>query len=316
MLGLGLMAAEHMNRLEQIEGAKMIAFCDVDRQRGERVAQERGGKAYTDFDAMLKSARIDALYVCLPPFAHEGQEIRAAERGIHLYVEKPIALSLSAAREVANAIRKAGVISSVGYQIRYCPHVSAARQLLRDRRIDLVHGRYVCNMKGWKGWWPAMSLSGGQVVEQATHTVDMMRYLAGEVRRVFALYALREVTDTPGWDIPDFSVAAMKFASGALGTLHASAAFPVTGDAGVRIVCEDIELDCTFTSLRAYMNNETREVRSPEDPILLANKAFIQSVAKGKPQGIRSSYADATKSLAVTLAANESAARGQPVELS
>lgn len=313
IVGLGEMGTEHMNRLQQIEGAKMVAFCDVNPTLAAQVARHRGGKAYTDFDAMLRKERLDALWVCLPPFAHRGQEIQAAQRGIHLYVEKPVALDLATARKTAAAIRKAGVITSVGYQIRHCRHVAEARRALRGRRVDFVTGRYLGNLKGTTGWWPVMSKSGGQVVEQATHVVDLMRYLAGEVRQVFASYALRVFTRTTGWDIPDYSVVALDFASGAVGSLHASAAYPTGWDTGVRVAAEDLELECTFSSLRVTRGDETREIRSQEDATLLADQAFVRSVQKGRPIGIRSSYADGVKTLAVTLAANESAARGERV---
>jgi predicted dehydrogenase len=314
IVGLGEMGTEHMNRLQQIEGAKMVAFCDVNATLAAQVAQQRGGKAYTDFDTMLKKARLDALWVCLPPFVHQGQEIQAAELGIHLYVEKPVALDLETAQKTAAAIRKAGIINSVGYQIRHCKHVAQARRVLRGRRVDFVTGRYLGNLKGTTGWWPIMSKSGGQIVEQATHVVDLMRYLAGEVRDVFASYALREFTNTPGWDIPDYSVLAIDFASGALGSLHASAAHPgANWETGVKVTAEDLELECTFDSLRVTRGNETREIRSQDDAILLADQAFVRSVEKGRPSGIRSSYADAVKTLAVTLAANESAERGERV---
>ena len=198
-LGCGGIAKAHMDRLKRIEAAKMVAFCDIDPEKAGWAANQYGGKAYSDFEEMLKRQRLDALWVCVPPFAHEGQEVLAAEKGLHLFVEKPLALDLETAREVANAIRKSGVISSVGYVIRYCKHVAEARRLLRGRRVDLLAGHYLCSMKGASGWWPVMSKSGGQVVEQSTHTVDLMRCLGGDVRKVFAIYALREVRNRPGW---------------------------------------------------------------------------------------------------------------------
>lgn len=312
-LGCGGIARAHMNCLRKVEEAQLVAFCDADEPRAASAAGEHGGKAYRDFDAMLKQEAFEALWVCLPPFAHEGQEVAAAAKGIHLFVEKPVTLARELANQVAAAIAKAGVLSCVGYQIRYCTHVTEARRVLAGHRVDMVAGRYLCSMKGMKGWWPSMALSGGQVVEQSTHTVDLMRYLAGDIERVYARYARREVTDTPGWDVPDYGVLAVEFANGAVGTLHSSAAYPVGGDSGVLVVCDELALDCSFSTLKVMQRTETRELRSSEDPMLTQDRTFIQAVRTGQGGEIRSSYADAAKTLAVTLAANESAAKGQAV---
>ena len=309
------MARSHMRALQRAEAVRLVAFCDRDGEAAGSAAKDYGGKAYTSFDTMLAKERFDALWVCLPPFAHGGEEIRAAERGIHLYVEKPVGLNLSAAKEVASAIRKAGVISSVGYQIRYCPHVSKARRLLRGRRINMVMGRYLCDMRGRAAsWWHTMAKSGGQMVEQATHAVDLMRYLAGDIRRVYATCSLREAAALEGWNVPDHCAATVDFVRGAIGSVHSSASFSIGWDSGVRIIGADFEMDCTFDSLTVVDGAGTTPYKSDDDPLPLAHKAFLQSITKGRPLGIRSRYADGVKTLAVTLAANESAAEGRPVD--
>ena len=309
------MARAHMEALRRAEAARLVAFCDLDEAAAGRAAKEYGGKAYTKFDTMLSRERFDALWVCLPPFAHGGEEIQAAESGIHLYVEKPVGLDLSQAKEVASAIRRAGVMSSVGYQIRYCPHVSRARRLLRGRRINMVIGRYLCDMRGRAvSWWRTMSKSGGQMVEQATHAVDLMRYLGGDIRRVFATDALREADQIKGWDVPDHCAATVDFVQGAVGSIHCSASFSLGWVSGVQVIGSDFEMDCTFDSLTVVDEDGRRWHKSEDDPLPLAQRAFLQSIVKGKSRGIRSRYADGVKTLAVTLAANESAASGRAVE--
>jgi len=304
-----------MRALEKGKDARMVAFCDVKEEAAGKAAGEYGGKAYSSFDSMLAKERIDALWVCIPPSAHDGEEIKAADRGIHLYVEKPVSLNLSRAKEVARAIRKAGVISAVGYQIRYCPHIDQAKKLLRGRRANMVMARYFCDMRGrGAGWWPKMSISGGQLVEQATHAIDLMRYLGGDIRRVFAMCALREAAAVKGWDVPDHSAALVDFAGGAIGSVQSSASFSVGWESGVRIIGTDFSMDCTFESLTLTDGDGRQEFKSDEDAIALAHKAFLRSVAAGKHQGIRSRYDDGVKTLAVTLAMNESAATGRAVE--
>ena len=99
-VGIGWIAGTHMDALSQLEDAQPVAFCDLDSGRAERAAARFGGRAYTDWRAMLDAESLDALYICLPPHAHDGVEIAAAERGIHLFVEKPVARDLDYARRV------------------------------------------------------------------------------------------------------------------------------------------------------------------------------------------------------------------------
>src|SRR5439155_16568344 len=117
----------------------------------------------------------DALYVCVPPFAHEDAELIAARKGIHLFVEKPVALDVDWGASVAAVIRETGILSSVGYSLRYLPATETARRYLAGKEIAMVASHR------WGGlpetpWWRVMEQSGGQLVEMTTHQVDLMRY--------------------------------------------------------------------------------------------------------------------------------------------
>ena len=81
---------------------------------------------------------MDALYVCIPPFAHDDAELIAAGKGIHLFVEKPVALTMEKGLEVLAAVRSAGIITGVGYTLRYFPVTQMARQYLQDKPIAMV----------------------------------------------------------------------------------------------------------------------------------------------------------------------------------
>src|SRR5262249_51057300 len=137
-VGTGGIAGHHLKQLQDVPGAAIAAVCDVVAERANARAQEFGGTAYTDYRRMLEQESLDALYVCVPPFAHEDGEIRAAQKGIHLFVEKPVALDLGYGREVAAAIRAAGILSSVGYSLRYLPASEITRRYLAGRDVAMV----------------------------------------------------------------------------------------------------------------------------------------------------------------------------------
>lgn len=312
-LGCGGIAGAHMQYLSRILDAEMTAFCDTDESRAQAAAQARGGRAYTDFARMLDAEKLGALFVCLPPHAHTDQEVMAAERGIHLFVEKPVARTLGKAKEIEAAIARSEVISSVGYVMRYYDTTQRARELLDGRTIGMVLAFRMGGLPGTP-WWRVMAESGGQLVEQATHEVDLMRYLAGDIRRVYAAHALRAMGGVPNLDIPDVGAIALEFASGAVGLLSTTCMLSQGYKGGTRVICKDLVVECGG-ALRVIEPQSTCEYRMRNDGMADEDRIFIEAVMTGDRSKILSPYADGVKTLAVTLAANESAERGEPVEV-
>jgi len=312
-IGAGGNASGHMKQISEIEGTEIMAICDVMEERASERAEEYGASAYTEVRAMLDQEEMDALYISVPPFAHYDAEIIAAEKGVALFVEKPVALTLEKALEINAAIEQAGVLSCVGYQLRYAETVDRAKQFLQGRTIAMV----TCNR--WGGlpptpWWKVMAQSGGQLVEQTTHNVDMMRCLAGEIVEVYAHYALRTLNDVEGLDVPDVGAIAFRFESGAIGSLTTSCALTRGGGMGdLNILVKDAVLKWGYGSISAapgeYPELEGELALPPS-----IDAVFIEAVKAGDDSKIRSPYSDALLSLDVTLAANRSAAEGKPVQ--
>ena len=86
-IGCGGIANAHMNALSKLEGVEFVGLCDIDENRAKAAGEKFGGKVYTDYNKMLEAVEIDACYICLPPFAHEGQEEACIEKNIPFFVE-------------------------------------------------------------------------------------------------------------------------------------------------------------------------------------------------------------------------------------
>lgn len=313
-VGAGGIANAHMNALEQIESARIVAFADLDEERARRAAERFGAAAYTDYRAMLEREDLQALYVCVPPMAHADAEILAAQRKIALFIEKPVALDMRTAREILAAIEAAGVVSSVGYHWRYSDLTDRVRAELTGRTIGLVMGYWIGGLPGVP-WWRRKDGSGGQMVEQTTHIVDLARYYAGEIRTVYAAYALRCLGHVPDLDVPDVGTMTVHFENGAIGHIANGCLLDSTYTVGLNLVTPDLVLEQRSGTLRLIRSHETLELRTRVQPTLLEDRAFVRAVETGDRSGIRSSYADAVRTLAVTLAANLSAERGAPVDV-
>lgn len=128
--GCGGIARARAERLAEIEDVKTVALCDLNLRRAEELARKCGGSPYSDHHQMLEKEELDACYTCLPPYAHTDREILCAERGTHIFVEKPVALTLEKAIEVLRAVRRSWVIAQAGYVLMFVDSLRRARELV------------------------------------------------------------------------------------------------------------------------------------------------------------------------------------------
>lgn len=312
-VGAGGIAGAHMNALQPLEDVQIVAVADTDRHRAESAAARFVAKAYCDAGEMLESERIDALYVCVPPFVHGKYELIAAKKGIHLFVEKPVAINLDQVRLVEDAIKKNGVISAVGYHWRYQSHTDRAKEILAGKAIGMIMGYWMGGMPG-VAWWRKIDQSGGQMVEQTTHIFDLARYLCGDITEVYAAYSNQASEKAPGFDSYDVGTATLKFANGAVGTISNTCILDVPYTVGLHIIMQDLVLEL-HGDLKVIEPGHTEVFTGGRNAMLEENKAFISAIKCGDRSLIRSDYADATKTLVVTLACNESARTGKAVKV-
>ncbi len=312
-VGCGGIANAHMERLGRMEDVELVAFCDTAEEKAQSSAQRWGGRAYTSHHEMLEKEKLDALYVAVPPIAHTDAEIIAAQQGIHLFIEKPIALTLEKAKEIASAIKSAGVISSVGYHFRYMDTTEEAQRIVEGKKIGMVLGYW---MGGFPGayWWRRMDMSGGQMVEQTTHIVDLARLFCGEVEEVYAVYGWGILTDIPDSDVPDVGTVTLKFKNGIVGTISNACILSQGYTVGLHLFLRDLILE-VGGRLRVLEPGKTLEMSCRVDPYWQEDRIFIDAIKKNDPSAIRSPYEDAVKSLAVSLAANKSVKEGKAVKV-
>lgn len=318
-VGTGGIAGAHFSTLSRIEDAQLVAFCDVDNARAEAAARRFEGTSYSDARKMLESEKLDAVYICLPPHAHKDAEILAATNGCALFVEKPLSNNLKTASRIAQAIEDAGVITAVGYHYRYFAATESLRGILSAKNapeLAMANGYWLGGFPG-VSWWRNIEQSGGQMVEQATHIIDLARYLGGEITSVSCFAAQRvmhrEYSDST---VPDATSMIAEFASGAVASFNTTAVLGSLGFVGIDFMTHNAHYELRSNALTSRLQNgETRIQNFGNDPMLDEDKAFVQAVKSGKRAAIRSNYSDALKTLAVTLAANQSAKTGKTVKV-
>ena len=315
-IGSGGIAGYHLSHLVKIQDVQLVGFCDVQADRAQAKAKQHKAKAYADHRRMLDATKPHAVYVCTPPFAHGQFELDAVARGCHLFVEKPIATTMDAALEVRNAVQKAGVLSAVGYQDRYQDIVAKLKAILRKRKVATAMGYWMGGMPG-VAWWRVKAQSGGQHTEQTTHIFDMVRYLFGEAKTIYAAASRGLMADVPNNDVEDVSAATLVLKSGLVATVYSACCLKAGGKCGLDVFCTDARIEYVErASVTVREASRTEEFRNVGDYGQAIDEAFIGAIrTKGKENKVLSPYADAVKSLALSLAVDKSLATGQPVEL-
>lgn len=313
-IGCGGFGRHHMGKLADIDGVELVAYYDVDLNKAKECSNQFGGKAFDSYQEMLDKATLDAVYICLPPFAHGEIEKAVIAEGLPFFVEKPIALSASVAEEIQEELEKKGLFASVGYHFRYLDTVEKAKERLSGREVGMVLGWWLGGFVGLP-WWGVYAQSGGQFVEQTTHIFDLARYLVGEVEEVYAYTALRLLKDIPNIDVPDVGVCNLKFENGAVGNISNTCITRAGGKIGLAVYCKDLVVDIAGRRVTVIEPEKEEFFDSEVDPYEVEDRVFIEAVRSGDRSAIRSSYADALRTLKVTLAANESAHTGRPVKV-
>jgi predicted dehydrogenase len=249
ILGAGYMGQNLARLLGAIQGVSIAAVCAEPLPQAQALCERQpsGAKAFDDFDRMLAEVPLDALAIAIPPFAHTGQFEAAAAHRLPIFLEKPIALSVSRGRSMVEAATRARVLTQVGYHLRFLKSVRRLRALLDSGeagRPTLFQGRWLCNSEHG-AWWKDVSKSGGQILEQAIHTYDLALHLVGtDPVRVSGCLRNLQHRDCPGYTVEDTSAAVIQFASGALASVCASnAAVPGEWTSWFTLVCERLTVN-------------------------------------------------------------------------
>ncbi len=302
--GAGGIAELHMTNLARLDDVRITAVSDTDPVRASRLADHFGAAVHYNAADMLSAEKLDCLYVCLPPFAHADLELRAADAGVHLFIEKPLGLSPERTAEKVRRLTESGLIVSVGYHWRYFEHTDTARKLLADRPVALLLGTWLSGMPETP-WWRQRARSGGQLLEQNTHMVDLARYFAGNVHTVQAgAFSGILAPEVSNYDIDDASAVIARFRKGPLGVFLATDLFPGF-DTGLKVFARDLMLHLTLDGLVIHEKGKRTEIRTSNDPYELEDRIFIDAVRTGDPSAIRSTYDDAFRTFLTTTTAND-----------
>lgn len=319
-IGSGGMTVAHTNAMADFTGVKFAAFCDVKKDKAAAMAAKFDAEAFSDPAKMLAVSDLDAVWINLPPFAHGEAEFAALAAGVPFFIEKPINKDVKQAAKIAAAVAKAGLITCVGYMNRYQKSVQAARAALQADPGIYAYGGWIGappwnpDPNGIMGWWVQKDKSGGQFVEQVTHTIDLARFLLGDAQTVSAFAARGFVKGIKKYSIDDALAVSVKFKSGAVANFCASCSSGARGGVFMDVYGLGTAVKLTGWSHDAEIylagKKTPKKVASVPNVFAVEDAAFLKAVRTGNPAGIMTTYGDALKTCELTVAATESAEKG------
>ncbi|MCE2401051.1 Gfo/Idh/MocA family oxidoreductase [Candidatus Poribacteria bacterium] len=308
-IGVGGIAGNYRRSLKQLQ-RPVASVCDINADRAAAIAAEENATAYTAHQEMLQTENPDVVFICIPPGAHATQVADAAKSDAAVFVAKPVAQDLKTAQNACDAIQGAGVINQVGYMARYSDITDKAKELVGNQKLTMAIGRFLARMGASHPWWGKFEVSRGQMVEQTTHVFDLIRYFLGDVESVHA-YGIKGVSDGIA-DFEECTVCNLKFKDGAVASITSTCVARAHDNFATELVGDDIYIKLTHDlGLRGQIGGEGVEFTGAEAGYFRQVEQFIKAVEANDQSLVRSSYEDAFKTLAVTLAANRSLETGQ-----
>jgi predicted dehydrogenase len=338
IIGCGKIAETHARALRESRLAEFAACCDTDADRAGALADTYDVPLrFTDVHDMLDRAGLEAVLICAPHPAHAQLVVAAADAGVHVLCEKPIAVSLEAADQMIEAADRAGVKFGVIFQRRFWPAARRMREAIDAGRLGRLtlgecsvriwRSREYFDSDPWRGTWATEG--GGVLMNQAVHAIDQFQWFMGNAVEVFGRYAT--LRHTSYIDVEDTAVATVVFENGALGVIQAASTFEtnlgfriaIHGDSGAAIsVWENPEGQQGINDLwnvpgEEHLRSgwERDELGQPGFPGFHFHQIedFLQAIIDDRPPVVTGK--DARRSLEIILAIYRSSQTGQPVSL-
>lgn len=339
VVGAGLIGSRHVRLIHRHPGCSLVGICDPDTGR-RPVAEEFDVPFYRDLSALLEEQQPEGAVVATPNGTHLAVAEACVGKGVDLLIEKPIADTLPAARRIVEVAAAAGCRVLVGHHRRHNPLIGEARSLVRGGAL----GRLIAASMMWtllkpaeyfRVGWRSRRPQGGPILINLIHELDILRYVCGEIRQVYA----QSASQARGLEVEDTLSITLSFDSGALGSIIASDAAPSpwsyeissgenpyyfhTSQNCYHFLGSEGALAFPRMELWRYGDpaaagwqhplTKARRTVEPADPLVLQLNHFCR-VVRGKETPLVDA-GDGARTLAVALAVQESADRQAPVPI-
>jgi predicted dehydrogenase len=292
MIGAGGIARRHLDVLRVEPEVEIVGHVARTRASAERQAAHAGGRAHDDVPSLLAAETPDAAIVTVPPDVHGEGERALIEARVPYLVEKPLSADRATGERLAEAALAAGLPVAVGYHWRALDTLPEVRSRLSEAPVRMVLGAWH-DVIPHPDWWRVRARSGGQMVEQATHLVDLARHLVGEPALLAAQGTVPDEPLLPGADVADASAALLRFPGGVPGVMTATCALAGRARVHLELACRGLHVVVDQDAVRYDDGREVREVRTGADPFAIQDRAFLDAVRTDDPSRVLCGLEDA-----------------------
>ena len=337
VIGTGGMGTGHCDTMQDVEEVQLTAVCDVDEEAYKPLVEKYGVEGFEDYRELIESGLADAVIVATPHYDHPPISIYAMKKGLHVLSEKPIAVTVKAADEMARTAEETGVKFAVMYQRRSLPVYQAARRLVEEGRLGEIYRtcfvdpnfrtQTYYNSAGWRATWRGEG--GGVMINQAPHGIDLFMWLGGLPSRVTAWTRTR-LHDI---EVEDEVHAILDYPNGARGYYYTSTIehpgesyMELCGDRG-KLVIRDGKLhfwelevpvsEFARTSKEMWASPKATPVEVPLEERETGHKAIIRNFARSilYDEPLISPGVEGVWSVEFLNAVILSGAKGEPVDI-
>jgi len=232
VVGIGAMGKNHARVCSSIKNVNLVAVCDTNENTAKEISEKYNTKCYLDCKRMLAKEIVDAVSVCVPTKLHKEVAIGIIKKGINVLVEKPIATTVSEAKEIINEAKKKNVKLMIGHIERFNPVVIELKKRIMRNELGKIYKVHSVRLSQF----PKRVIDVGVIVDLAIHEIDILKYLVdSKIKRVFAetaqrIHSLHE----------DLLIGTIRFENSILGVINANWLTPkkvreitVTGEKGM-----------------------------------------------------------------------------------
>jgi len=331
--GCGRISLKHFEAIQALPEFQLAAVCDTDRKKADEAAAKNKVKAFYDYDDFLRNAGIDLVDICTPSGLHVPMGLKAAEKGINVILEKPMGLDYPEAVRLVELAEQKNLRCFVVKQNRFNSPVQKLKEAIVAGRFGRI---YIANTTvRWRrsqeyydlaDWRGTRKFDGGVLMNQASHHVDLLNWLIGDVKSVFA----KARTFGHKIESDDTALVLAEFKNGALGSVEATTCTsPVDLEGSVTVMGEKGTVKIGGFSVNKFeiwkfmdnSPNEEEEVKqlnqSPPNIYGFGHTLYFRNVLDCMLRGVKAMTdgREGLRTLKLLLAIYESASAGKEIVL-
>lgn len=287
IVGCGRISKNHFGSLEKhADDIELVAVCDTNSEVLNEHTEQYKVPGYQSLDEMLKSEQLDLVALCTPSGTHTEQAVTAAEHGVHVMTEKPMATRWNDGVRMVKACDDAGVRLFVVKQNRRNSTLQLLKRAVEEKRFGKIHMVHLnvfwtrpqeyYDQAKWRGTW---EFDGGAFMNQASHYVDLLDWLIGPVDKVQAM-----MSTTRDIEVEDTGVLNVKWRNGALGSMSVTMlTYPKNMEGSITILGEKGTVRIGGVAVNDIQNWEFDEPRDYDEQVKAANYETTSVYGFGHP---------------------------------